>query len=426
MVAHRGRHRFRPAVPVWLTAAVLLCAGALSARAQDAPAADTLPRRVLLVVSAASGSGLEQDGLELLSRSILIGLQTDPGALSAGTVFIPPPAAMDPASDEERAQAARVQGADAWLWVEALPGAGQARVLVRSFDIARNRAGPEESVTIPGGLAPLGLPDVDWSAVAGVAVRAFSAAADAEVTYAPPASSKLSIRARAGTVVSVTPGPSVKVDEGGSASVTLDAPAAYTLRATAPGLSPARAQIFLTADREVTIPQVPAARWAVEASLADLTWPEASLSWFAVPDWVSLGIGATTYLLGFALNGDRVFSSAPLANLSLRVGAYILPADSGFRLYAALSGFVRLIHAPAYFGLDPLSPVGARLAIGAEIARTVRGGFFLEYTPTMYFTKLPQLFRASLGSYDIPPGWLFEPGFALNLITLRLGYRWTL
>jgi hypothetical protein len=64
--------------------------------------------------------------------------------------------------------------------------------------------------------------------------------------------------------------------------------------------------------------------------------------------------------------------------------------------------------------------------VGAEIGRTLRGGIFLEYAPTMYFTSLPNLFRASLGTGGISPGWIFNPTFVVNLLSFRMGYRWLL
>jgi hypothetical protein len=236
--------------------------------------------------------------------------------------------------------------------------------------------------------------------------------ADSEGLFDGPTSARLSIHARPGSTVKVAGGPEVTIGDDGITAVTLAAPAEYSLRATAPGFSPATQRVYVASDRDVTLPQDPGARWAVEGALADMADPGLSLSWFIVPDSVFVGLGATTYSFALALSQDEVFLSLPLTSAYLRMGFYLGQADSTFRVYTAIAQFFRIIHAPVYF------------VLGAEIARTYRGGFFLEYTPTIYPTRLPNLFRASLGAYDIPPGWVFTPDAALNLLTFRVGYRW--
>jgi hypothetical protein len=262
--------------------------------------------------------------------------------------------------------------------------------------------------------------------VARLVMRAFPSTAAGKPVAAVPTSARLSIHARPGSVVKIAGGTAVTIDADGGARVTLVAPGEYALRATLPGFSPSTQTVFLTSDREVTFPQAPVARWAIEGSLSDAAWPGVGLSWFAVPDSLSLGIGLSTYLFGLALNDVNVFESQPLTNVHLWYAFYMAPADAFFRAYSGFALFVRIIHAPVYFGLDPLAPVGAQFVLGAEIGRTLRGGFFLEYVPTVYFTDLPTLFQASLGPDNRFPGWLFGPGFAQNLLTFRMGYRWML
>jgi hypothetical protein len=238
---------------------------------------------------------------------------------------------------------------------------------------------------------------------------------------------RLLVHARPGSAVQIDGKRTATVDAQGTGSVSLAIPAEYVIRVSGQGFSPVSRSIFLTADRELTITQVPAPRWAFEGGLADMSSPSVGVSWFPLPDFLSLGLGATTWALAFALNDKAVFASVPLTDPYVRLGIYLMPADWALRMYADVAAFVRVIHAPGvYFGLDPLAPVGLQAVVGAEIARTLRGGIFLEYAPTMYFTSLPNLFRASLGTGGISPGWIFNPTFVVNLLSFRMGYRWLL
>jgi len=405
-------------------AAMLLILAASAVFAQDAGAA--APRRVLLLVTQSAGAGWDNDAFSLVSRSLFLGVQSDDGVRAAGTIIVEPPSGSVPASDDARARAARAVGADGWLWIELPQAPGGASLRVHSFDLASGAQDIDEAVPVRNGLSPLELPAADWSKVAHLVVRAFSPTAAGKALAAARTSARLSIHARPGSVVKIAGGTAVTIDADGGTSVTLDAPGEYALRATLPGFSPSTQTLFLTSDREVTFSQAPAVRWALEGSLSDAAWPGVGLSWFAVPDSLSLGIGFSTYLFGLALNEQNVFASQPLTNVHLWYAFYMAPADSFFRAYSGFVVFVRIIHAPVYFGLDPLSPVGAQFVLGAEIDRTLRGGFFLEYVPTVYFTNLPTLFQASLGTDSRIPGWLFGPGFAQNLLTFRMGYRWML
>ncbi len=394
---------------------------------QDRGSGPATPRRVLLLVSQADGAGFDADGLSLVSRSILLGLQTDPDVQAAEAVIVDSAGQSVPGSDDARTEASRAGGADAWLWVEVSRTAEGTSLRVRSFDVARDRQTIDQTLPISVGLSPLDLPAADWTGVARLVARAYPPLrADAEGPIDAPASALLSIHARPGSLVKVGGGPAVTIGADGSASVTLAVPAEYSLRATAPGFSPATRQLFLTADREVTLRQDPGARWAVEASLADLAWPGLGLSWFIVPDSLLLGIDATTYLLGLALNQEEVLLSLPLTNVILKIALYVAPSDSPFRPYTGLAVFLRVVHAPIYLGLDPLSPVGGQLILGAEMGRTLRGGFFLEYLPTLYSTTVANLFRATLGVQNPPLWWYFSSAFAVNFLAFSAGYRWTM
>jgi hypothetical protein len=418
------------AVLLLLSATGIACAqdagqAPTSAAAEPASSRQPTGRRLLLIVTQADGAGYTADTLALLTRAILMGLQLDPRVQATGTVIVDAPGSV-PATEDARSQAAGEVGAEGWLWIEVSAGTDGTPLHVRTFDTASQGQGVDETVTMGSSLAVSDLATADWSGLAGLVARAYPSRQGQDAVAAGPTSATLSIHGRPRSRVTVAGGPTVTLDSNGNGSMTLDTPASYTIRATDFGYTPASQSLFLASDREVTVSQAPAARWAVEASLSDGSWPGAAFSWFMIPDILSVGLDISTYFFGLALNEQQVFWSLPLSNLGLRLGVYFAPPDSGFRTYSSLVVFTRVIHAAQYLGLDPLSPLAGRLALGAEIGRGPRGGFFLEYDPVLYLTNLPNLFRASLGPESTPPGWVFAPGVALDLLSIRVGYRWTL
>jgi hypothetical protein len=92
----------------------------------------------------------------------------------------------------------------------------------------------------------------------------------------------------------------------------------------------------------------------------------------------------------------------------------------------ALGVFARVVHVKDTTPvLDQMAPLGLRFMVGSELPGPPQGRFFFEYTPTLYSTSVPDLFRAALGQ-NSSPGWIFGHTLAASLISFRFGYRWQL
>jgi hypothetical protein len=413
---------------LWIIPVLVLAAAPVFG--QEHPAFPSVEHRVLLLVSIGGDAAEKAEELTLLSRSLLVALQTNPAVEAAGTLLVDSLGSEVPSDDTGRAVIAREKGADGWLWIQVTQMNGSVHLGLRAVDLARPTEGLNAEMDMAGDILPLDVPALDWSPAAQKLVEGFGPReGDAPPTSAPGApanTARVVVHARPGSTISVKGMPSVKVDAEGTATVTLPVPAEYTVRAAAPGFAPLTRELFVSFDRDVSMVQAPGARWSFAASLADFAYPGASLSWLFIPDWVFLTAGFTTYVAGLAFNQTDVISSSPLTNVTLLVGAYLAPADSALRPYVAVGGFLRAVDAPVYVGLDPLSPGGLQLALGLEVAGKTPGRFFLELGPQLLATQYPSLLQASLGAGKLPPGWVFGTWGAADLLSLRVGYRWKL
>ncbi len=391
-----------------------------------AQAAAGAPRRVLLVVSQAPGAAFDADALLMMSRSLITALQMDPGVAGTRTLLVDPVAPGLPASDDALDAAAAAQGADAWLLVEPGRNGDAVTLRLRSMDLGLQQVVIDTTVNVQGTLSPLELAGMDWSAVAHLVARAYPATGNVAAAASVPrrGSARLLIHGHPGSTVAIRGLPDLHIGSDGTATVSLDAPAQYVLRATAPGYTPVTRSLYLAANREISFDQKRTPSWALSVRMVDFAYPGADLSLLVASGPVFVTAGFTTYMVGLALNQEEILSSTPLTNLALQVGAYLAPADSIVRPYFGFGVFARVVDAPAYVGLDPLSPGGLQLVLGVETAGRAEDRFFVEYVPQFFATRFPALLEASLGAGNTPPGWLFSVGSAADLLSFRIGYRW--
>jgi hypothetical protein len=148
-----------------------------------------------------------------------------------------------------------------------------------------------------------------------------------------------------------------------------------------------------------------------------------------MPNFLFVRGGFTTYLAGLLFSGDSyrsLFVSETLNLLDLGAAAYLNDADRNLRAYAGMGGFLRLVTAKGFFGLEPIAPGGLQAILGIEYSRRLKQRFYLEFDPLLYFTSDTQLLIASLPSEQSRTGYAFFDKAALYFLNLRLGFRWQL
>jgi hypothetical protein len=395
----------------------------LSAQSEEASA----PALVMLYVDEQPGGALGPDQLLMLSRSILLGLQSGiPGlSITEGSG-----SRSTPASADALTQQASSSGSDFWIWVEVSSDPAVIRLHARGFDLLAQTAAFDQTMQREGPFATMGLPFESWSDLVELVQPALSSRGTrAASAPARRHEAALSIRAEPGTEVLGPQGKKAVAGSDGVALLRLTTPAEYSLRSTKPGFYPDTSRLFLTGDRELTLHQVRASRWAIDASLLQMGYPGMDGTYFIIPNWLYVKLGLTTYLVGLAFTDTQVITSNPLTNIVLQTGVYLRREDVLFRPYIGAGAFVRFVHAPGVLvGIDPLSWGGLQASLGTEIGSSPRGRFFVEFQPMLYASSIPGLFQASLSGtgHNQLIGWAFWPNGALNLLCVRFGYRWML
>ncbi len=399
-----------------------LCLGLLapaSAAGQDQAASREAPRRLMLAVRQTDAQGLSDEELAVVSRSMLLALKE----ARANLVMVEPTrAVMDP-SASGMSRLAEESGADCWMLV-VISGARAEPVLqVHSYDVLNGSTVIDTTVRRAASepLSVMSLPYERWDDLVALLSGAYAPREATDIPVRDPGKARLTVHALPGTLLGFSDGTRATVGPDGAAVVALAVPAAYQLRATRAGSASLLRTLFIQSDRELAIAQTPVSRFAIDASVL-ICWPGLAVSYFPVPEQFFVRAGLTTYLVGFVMRPEGVFSSDPLTNLDVLAGAYASPAYAAVRAYLGIGGFVRFMHAPGWpVRLDPLSPAGAQLVAGAETSLGASARFFAEYQPMLYATATPELLRAALRS---SAGWFFSRSTGLQLASFRIGIRW--
>ncbi len=392
--------------------------------AQETAATDTLaPRRMLLSVARDADGTFTPNDLLQISRSLQIKLLS---ATAEIDVVEPAEGITDHSSTGLNA-AARAAGADSWLSVSAGGGWAALKLSVRSSDLIADTTVLDITVMRTGWESSQDLSGEEWAEIIQPIAGHYHRVAVAVVAPQGPALARVTVTALPGTRITGLGEPALIVDESGAASREMPAAHQYTLDASLSGYFFISQQIFLAADKVVSFVQKPESTWSLDALLQDRGYPGVSFGWSPIPGRVTLKLGIRTYLFGLAFDAAGVISSSPLSDVLIQ-GIVSPIAELGpVRPYLGLEGFLRVDHpAGSVPSLDGLSPGGAKAIVGVELMTTPGGGFFLEYAPIMYFTETPELLKAALGPGSLPPGWIFSPASALNMLSFRAGYRWQL
>ena len=394
-----------------------------SAGAQDAgPPDGQAARRLLLVVTRAGNSTLAANDIQLLSRSILMQVQK----ATSEVVVVESPGSPADVSQTALEQAAKGAGADSWLSVAASGSWTALKLGVKSFDLISSSMVMDISVSRGEWQSALDLALEPWDEI----VRPVAGHYHFVQTVASPQGARLArltIAAIPGTTIDGLGSPALVADENGTASRDVPVPREYTLHARLRGHSVVSSSIFVSGDRVVKLEQHPISSWALDFSLQDQAYPGVGLSWSPLPGIVAIELQVTSYLVGVSLGTAELFSSAPVTDVALQAGIYLPFQPRLIRAYTMLGVSVRIdspLQSP--LSLDALSPFAVKAMVGAELALSERGSFFLEYAPAAYFTAVPLLLQAALGPGNAPPGWLFTSGVGFNLLSFRAGFRWQL
>ncbi len=408
-----------------LAAAILLAGfGALPAIAEMAP------RRLIVSVEAKGGDSYTAMELLQLSRSLMAAIE------ASGTDILlvdwgPDPFPVD---DPDSVGDEVKRTADCWLVVTVGGGRRTPALVLASYDALLKKQTISGKVQLD---AAFDFPEpapASWEAVVDL-VRTAYPPLDTDQAAKPTAAGRpalwtkdlavLTLHAAPGTVVAGLDGEPRTVGEDGVLRESVRSPATYLLSATRDGSLPLETAIYLEDDREVTLSQQGLARWSVDAGLYGMSFPQVEGSFFVVPGWLYVRAGIMTYLGGLAFTVERVFWSAGLSTLSVRLGTYAFFAqESWFRPYVGAGALLRIAHTAAFFGVDPVAPAALQLTLGFEVSPWPRSRFFIEWLPTEYLTRYPDLFAGSL-SY-VPDQLAFLPFAVLDPGGFRFGWRWML
>jgi hypothetical protein len=362
---------------------------AAPADAQDAAAAETRPRRLLVFIDLDS-AGFEPAQRIVLRESLLVALA---GARADIYVVEAAEAAAAPATDSGCDEAARARKCDAWLAVSVRLTGESLRISRRIVDLA----GGGQSV---GAFSDETLPELRDLARGfwGETVQAVAAA----LPPLPGQKPGLVIRGIPGSRLGGLGGGEIILDESGQAAVNVDLPAAFNLNAEASGYYRLR-ESFL-ADQEgmiIGLKQAPLPRFAVSVGLLG-GYLTAGFSWFPLPARIFLRADLVSFLMGFQLVSTQtsdgtvppVFVSKKLVSFGLSAGAYFNGPDDDFRVYAGAGGGMRVMLG-SVGGLEPIVPWQLSGLLGAEYSGLRAVKFFIEWMPLVYLPADDAWFRAS-------------------------------
>jgi hypothetical protein len=374
------------------------------------------------VVSQAPGFGLPAGELAIAARSLLLALQDSRPDL----VLAEPARQPGSTAEAELSLLAGESGADCWLLAELSGSREQPSIRVRSFDVLSSEQVLDRTTRRQAGAAVSAgsLAFERWEDVAPLLSGTYPPRIATAVVQAEAPVAGLTVRALPGTVVSVVKGGRGRATVGEDGAALLDLPAlpsVVEVRAVKQGHLPVRRTVYVRAERDITLEQERAPRFAIDASLL-LAWPGTAFTWSPVPELLFVRGGLTTYLLGLVMRGDAFITTDPFSMLDLLAGVYLNPADAAVRFYAGAGAFLRIVHAPNLLvGIDPLVPFGFEAALGGELPAWPGASVFAEFLPMLYMTDYPGML---LSTQESIRGWVPFTRAVLQLNSFRVGVRW--
>ncbi len=269
-------------------------------------------RRLLLFFSVDAAGRFAQAEQRLLYESLLARLASPEApfrVLEWGGKEIPP-------DDAGLTEATLERGCDAWAAIKLLRSAESPGYRLRSFDLVTRKQVADRTVERDTPLRPRDLERRFWDEAASSLSESFQA-----VEF----NTRVTFHGAPGTVVTGLPGRPVVLGDEGTAEAVLPNPSFYAVRATHRLYRPSNVT-FAVRDDPLTLDlrQERAPRYMLEGGLATMNFLSADAGIYALPNYVFVKIGLTTYVLGLSLargEGESVFVSEPLTDLRLQVEA---------------------------------------------------------------------------------------------------------
>jgi hypothetical protein len=404
-------------------ALALLALPLLRAAAQE-PVPGEETRRLLLCFEQADGAKFSPEEELLLYESLLVKV----GSASRKVAILEAPGRKPPASDTERSTLARSLGGDSWLRVQVSGDMSSVSVAASSFDLLVSQTVFQLEMRKSLARGAADLERGFWNEVLQAAADYYSQAAAAKSLPG-----QVVFQALPGTQIAVIGAPGLLADADGRASMQVQLPLTLSIRARRRGFYPLENKFYVTQElTTLELEQARGTRFAFDFYLNNMIFPGIEFSWFPLPNTLFVRTGFTTYLAGLFFSGDSqdtdtsLFVSKTLSLLDLAVGVYLNDADRNIRAYAGLGGFLRLVTAKGYFGLEPIAPGGLQAFLGIEYSPRLKQRFYLELDPLLYFTGDSLLLIASFPDGQRLAGYAFFDKAAFYFLNLRLGFRWQL
>ena len=399
----------------------LLALPLLRAAAQE-PVPGEETRRLLLCFELAPGAKFSQQEELLLYESLLVKV----GSASRKVAVLESPGRKPPASDAARSTLARSLGGDSWLRVQVSGDMGSVGLAVSSYDLLVSQTIFQFELRKSLARGATELQRGFWNEVLQATAEYYSQAAAAKSLPG-----EVVFQTLPGTKIAVAGAQSLLADANGQARMQVQLPLTLSVRARRQGFYPLESKFYVTQElTTLELEQKRGTRFAFDFYLNNVIFPGFEFSWFPLPNTLFLRTGFTTYLAGLLFSGDNrqesLFVSETLNLLDLAVGAYLNDADRNLRAYAGLGGFLRLVTARGYFGLEPIAPGGLQAILGIEYSRRLKQRFYLEFDPLLYFTSDTHLLIASFPPDQRLVGYAFFDKAAFYFLNLRLGFRWQL
>jgi hypothetical protein len=332
-----------------------------------------------------------------------------------------------PDSPDGRTDVCRELRTDGWLWI-GLSGEKTAPILqVSCFNLVSGVSVIEQEFRRDRILSLQDMAEDRWPEITGAVAESFDSIRSASTAAPESRGAKLTLRALPGTTITGFAGERFSVGEDGVVTASIAGPGVYSIRAALFGYYPVNLDVYIVADREIPVVQEPGSRWAFDVSFFNSLFPGANAAFFILPNWVFARLEVMTYLFGLRLGSEEALFSIPLFYFGLGFGAYLAPEDFIVRPYAAVGGFLRASWLPGFPPeIEPLSPGGIFMDLGAEFPVFHKGCLFIEYAPMLYLTGYPGFFMLSLGPEENRFGYLPTPLGIVSLMNMRFGFRWLL